>query len=85
MSSRRYGTEHRKLRERWRPRVEAGDVLCARCGLPIVGQWDLAHDPMDGTRYLGPMCQAHNRDTRLEKRLRGNVRGGPPRWRSDRW
>lgn len=33
------------LRARWQQRVDAGDVTCPRCGLPVVhGQrWDLGH------------------------------------------
>lgn len=50
-----YGTAHDKLRERWRTRVEAGTVQCARCGLPIPadGPWALDHTD-DRTGYLGP-------------------------------
>lgn len=82
----KYGYPHRKLREQWRLRVETGSVYCVhpRCGRPIVGEWDLAHDPMDPTRYLGPMCASCNRDTSLERRLRGRVRGGF-RWVNPSW
>ena len=81
-----YGSEHRALRERWRPRVQAEDVFCARCGLLILADeaWDLAHDPMDRTRWLGPMHAHCNRNTALEKRLRGRRKGGF-RWRSAEW
>ena len=86
MSAVRYGYAHRKLREQWRPRVEAGAVYCAhpKCGRLIVGEWDLGHDPADPQRYLGPMCAACNRNTTLEKRLRGRVKRGF-RWRSPEW
>jgi len=81
-----YGHAHRKLRESWRPRVEAGVVCCAKCGRLLDGDepWDLAHDPLDRTRYLGPMCVRCNRDTRLEKSHRGRRKGGF-RWRSPSW
>jgi len=82
----RYGRAHRDLRERWRPRVESENATCARCGLLILAgeSWDLAHDPVDGTRYLGVMHQACNRDTRVEKRLRGSAKGGW-RWSNPAW
>jgi hypothetical protein len=83
----RYGYAHRQLRERWRPRVEAGGVsCCCGCGWPIEpGQkWDLGHDPADPQRYLGPMLAVHNRNTTREKRLRGRVRHGF-RWRNPAW
>jgi hypothetical protein len=43
--ARGYGPAHRKLRERWAPLVERGDVVCARCQFVILpGQaWDLGH------------------------------------------
>ena len=33
------------MRQTWQQRIDAGDVACARCGLPIVhGQrWDIGH------------------------------------------
>lgn len=33
------------VRAQWQPRIDAGDVDCARCGLPILhGQrWDVGH------------------------------------------
>ena len=41
-----YDAEHRRLRERWRRVVEAGDASCARCGRPISPDalFDLGHD-----------------------------------------
>jgi hypothetical protein len=73
-----YGYAHRQLRERWRPRVERGEVACCLCRLAIQpGEgWDLSHDPMDGTRWLGPSHARCNRNTSREKRLRGWRRGG---------
>jgi hypothetical protein len=45
-SARGYGSEHERARERWRPFVEAGQVVCRRCERPIVpGEpWHLGHD-----------------------------------------
>ena len=64
-TQRGYGTEHRNLRNQWRPQVEAGTVHCARCGRPIQpGQpWDLGHDDHDRTRYRGPEHARCNRAT----------------------
>jgi hypothetical protein len=41
-----YGAEHKRMRRRWAPLVEAGGVVCWRCGEPIApgGPWDLGHD-----------------------------------------
>jgi hypothetical protein len=84
MASARYGHSHRKLREQWRPRVERGEVACC-CGCgQVIWQgeaWDLGHDPLDPSRYLGPMRARCNRNTAREKRLRGRRRGGF-RWRN---
>jgi hypothetical protein len=86
--STRYGGEHQRLRARWRPRVERGEVACCLpyCGHVIVpGEaWDLAHDPMDPSRWLGPAHARCNRNTTLERRLRGRRPGGW-RWRSPEW
>lgn len=51
-----YGRQHRIERERWRPLVEAGQALCARCGHPIDpdGPWDLGHADGSRTEYNGP-------------------------------
>lgn len=86
MSASRYGYEHRRLREQWRPRVERGEVACAcGCGWRIEpGQaWDLGHDRADPSRYAGPMLASHNRNTTVERRLRGRLRGF--HWRSPAW
>jgi hypothetical protein len=84
----RYGYAHRVLREKWRLRVNRGGVACADpwCGRPIEpgDPWDLGHDPMDRTRWIGPMHARCNRSTALERRLAGvgkrGFRWGNPAW-----
>lgn len=74
----RYGTQHRHLRAREAKRVERGECFCAapRCKHPggryiVPGEeWDLGHHPFDPTVYLGPMHQACNRNTVLERMKR---------------
>jgi hypothetical protein len=55
-TARGYGTDHRKLREKWRPIVESGGVMCGRCKGHIVPgtPWDLGHVDGDPSRYNGP-------------------------------
>jgi len=50
-----YGREHRRRRAAWKRRVDAGEVLCARCHKPIIPgtKWHLDHGP-DRNTYLGP-------------------------------
>lgn len=65
----RYGRAHRRHRAAVAPQVEAGGVLCARCGQPIVpGEpWDLGH--VDGRDdYAGPEHRACNRATMTHAR-----------------
>jgi hypothetical protein len=65
-TQRGYGAAHRKLREQWRPKVEAGLVNCARCGKRIApnAAWDLGHDDHDRTKYRGPEHANCNRSRR---------------------
>lgn len=53
-TSRGYGVAHKKERERWRPIVQAGEALCARCDEPIDPEedWHLDHT-QDRTGYIG--------------------------------
>jgi hypothetical protein len=61
-AARGYDHRHRRLRGRWAPKVAAGIVDCARCGLPILpGQpWDLGHQD-DRRLWSGPEHQHCNR------------------------
>jgi hypothetical protein len=59
--ARGYGPEHDRLRRRWRPKVEAGLVDCARCkGRIWLGErWHLDHTD-DRSGYLGPSHERCN-------------------------
>jgi len=74
-ADRGYGYPHQALRKRWAARVKRGGVFCChpRCGFEILpGEpWDLGHDPVDRSRWLGPMHRKCNRNTTLERRLHG--------------
>ncbi|GAB2613649.1 hypothetical protein GCM10027067_26510 [Pseudactinotalea suaedae] len=54
-TQRGYGSTHRRLREEWRPLVEAGEVRCARCDEYILPdeEWDLGHSD-NRMEYNGP-------------------------------
>lgn len=69
-TQRGYGVEHRKMREEFRPSVEAGLVDCWRCGKPIKprDRWDLGHDDNDKSIYRGPEHSTCNRATRRHER-----------------
>ena len=60
--ARGYNAEHEAERKRWAPVVDAGQVSCARCGLPVEpgAAWDLDHLP-DRSGWLGPAHQRCNR------------------------
>lgn len=81
-----YGPKHKRLRAREARRVDRGEAFCTapvckhprgryiRPGEP----WDLGHHPFDRGVYLGPMHQACNRNTTLERsRRRPSVRRPP--------
>ena len=44
-TARGYGAAHQRIRERYRPLVESGQALCARCQEPIApgALWELDH------------------------------------------
>jgi len=71
-AARGYGAEHRLLRKRLQALVATGEVVCARCGLPIHPDepWDLGHDDFDRTIYSGPEHRACNRATAARRRRR---------------
>lgn len=62
-TQRGYGAAHKKLRERVKPFVLAGQVDCWRCGRPIdpAEPWDLGHDDEDRSQYRGPEHMRCNR------------------------
>lgn len=80
-----YGAPHKRRRAREAARVTRGEAFCTapQCKHPrgrwiAPGEpWDLGHHPSDRSRYLGPMHQACNRNTVLERSLRRSARGQP--------
>lgn len=76
----KYGVEHRKRREFWKPYVATGKVNCAHtgCGLPIAADapWDLGHRyDADGTPLESlPMHASCNRATSRTDRERDTGR-----------
>jgi hypothetical protein len=63
-TARGYGYAHQQERKRWKPVVEAGQAVCARCNEPIApdAKWDLDHTD-DRQAYRGPSHRACNRRT----------------------
>lgn len=61
-TARGYGSAHQRTRERYRPLVESGQALCARCGEPIApgALWELDHSD-DRAEYIGPSHRTCNR------------------------
>jgi hypothetical protein len=61
-AARGYGHAHERERARWKPKVEAGLVHCARCRQPIEPgrPWDLGHTD-DRTTWTGPEHVTCNR------------------------
>lgn len=80
-ATRGYGAQHQRLREEWKPKVEAGGVNCAYepCGKPIrPGEpWHLGHDDNDRTKYKGPehrACNLKDKATRAAERANHTAR-----------
>lgn len=55
-TARGYDSRHERLREAWRPEVEAGRISCWRCEKLIepAQKWHLGHDDHDRSVYRGP-------------------------------
>lgn len=70
-TERGYGWAHQKARATWKPKVDAGEVVCWRChqliqpGTP----WDLGHDDGDRTQYRGPEHLRCNRNAGQAKAM----------------
>lgn len=64
-TERGYGSSHQQERKHWAPKVDRGEVYCARCGRWIQPgtPWDLGHDDFDRTIYTGPEHSRCNRAT----------------------
>lgn len=79
----KYGYKHRQMRARWKRQVEAGVVLCARCGLPIeaTDSWDLGHSDLVPGEHSGPEHRRCNRATLTHAKQRA---AEVPRW-SRKW
>jgi hypothetical protein len=72
----KYGRPHRRVKESLRPAVESGRVRCARCGELIRPgeRWDLDHDDLDPSRYLGASHSSCNRATLTHARQDAQAR-----------
>ncbi len=83
-SSRGYGQRHQRERERWRPRVDAGLVDCARCGEPLEPgrPWDLGHADADRRIWTGP---EHAHCNRSAGAVQGNAARVAQRHHSRDW
>jgi hypothetical protein len=66
--ARGYGEDHRRDRRRWKLKVDAGVVLCRRCGKLILPgeEWDLGLDDLDRSLPASPEHRRCNRATRAE-------------------
>jgi hypothetical protein len=72
-AARGYDLRFVRLKEWWRPRVEAGTVICWRCGelIAVGAEWDLGHDDHDRSIIRGPEHQACNRSAAAKARNAG--------------
>lgn len=79
-TARGYGASHRRLREQWRPIVDAGGVMCWRCGEQIAPgtPWDLGHDDGDRRLYRGPEHANQCNRAAAGRKPKPNARHRPP-------
>ncbi|MFV8319925.1 hypothetical protein [Mycobacterium sp. 23] len=76
-TQRGYGWRHQKARQKLKPIVEAGQVVCWRCNEPIQPweHWDLGHDDEHRDHYRGP---EHSECNRGKRKRRGAARERAP-------
>lgn len=79
-TKRGYGSKHQAIRAQWKPKVDALEVDCWRCGHLIVPDyslrgdgWDLGHDDHDRSVYRGPEHRSCNRATKTHHAGGGSV------------
>jgi hypothetical protein len=80
-TERGYDSRHKALRAQWKPKVDALEVDCWRCGKRIVPDsslkgdgWDLGHDDRDRTQYRGPEHVGCNRRTKAHAAAKTLIR-----------
>lgn len=76
-SQRGYGAHHQRLRLRWKRLLASeGQLPCARCHKPVLptDEWELDHDDIDRTRYIGVSHKLCNRQAGGEKSQRMRVK-----------
>ncbi len=90
-AQRGYGGPHARLRAQWKPRVDAGQAWCVKCGSWIQPgtPWDLDHTD-DRAGWRGPAHRGCNRSdgqrktTAILNARRGNRMRGTTRWMTSR-
>ena len=71
-----YGATHQRYRRRWARLLEReGELPCARCGAPVTPTtpWDLDHDDVDRSRYIGVSHRVCNQRAGGQKAQRTRV------------
>jgi hypothetical protein len=72
-----YDATHDRRRKAWEPKVATGTVPCGRCGMVIVGPWDLGHPGDDKSQTPVPWHRRCNRQyaATVTRRRRSAERG----------